>query len=170
MALSIIDKSAEYTSIMKYIKLLWSIAFSFAIVLLYATITSLFVDPYSAWYLALTKTPSTPGSITLSLGWAFNYALSIVLLTRIIYDHDNMKSIVLFALIGACQILWSILFFACHSVVWGVVAEILLILASIAELKSLSKNKINTLIFIPILAWYVYSLIAGFNLMLVNLN
>lgn len=159
---------SEYNLIMKYIKLLWSIAFSFAIVLLYATVTSLFVDPFSTWYLALAKTPTTPGSITLSVGWAINYAMSIVLLTRIIYDHDNLKSIALFALIGVCQILWSILFFACHSLLWGVIAELLLIIVSITALVSISKNRINTLLFIPILAWYIYSLIAGFNLLLVN--
>lgn len=154
---------------MKKIKLLWSVAFAFGIVLTYATLTSLFVKPFDDWYVNLAKPDGTPGSTIISIGWAINYVLSIVLLTRIIYRHDELLSAVLLIIIGILEIIWGGVFFGAENILGGVIVQIILIATSLAALVVLSKKDFNSfLLFVPIMAWFVYTAYTGIRLLFFN--
>lgn len=157
----------EYS--MKKIKLLWSVAFAFAIVLFYATLTSLFVKPFDEWYINLAKPDGTPSSTIISIGWAINYLLSIVLLTRIIYRHDELLSALLLILVGILEVIWGGVFFGARSLLGGVIVQIILIAVSLIALVVLSKKDYNSfLLFIPVIAWYVYTAYTGIRLLFFN--
>lgn len=154
---------------MKKIKLLWSVAFAFAIVLTYATLTSLFVKPFDDWYVNLAKPDGTPSSTIISIGWAINYVLSIVLLTRIIYRHDELLSAVLLIIIGILEVIWGGVFFGAENILGGVIVQIVLIATSLATLVVLSKKDFNSfLIFVPIMTWFVYTAYTGIRLLFFN--
>lgn len=154
---------------MKKIKLLWSVAFAFAIVLTYATLTSLFVKPFDDWYVNLAKPDGTPSSTIISIGWAINYVLSIVLLTRIIYRHDELLSAVLLIIIGILEVVWGGVFFGAENILGGVIVQIILIATSLATLVVLSKKDFNSfLIFVPIMTWFVYTAYTGIRLLFFN--
>lgn len=155
---------------MKKIKLLWSVAFAFAIVLTYATLTSLFVKPFDDWYIGLAKPDGTPNSTIISIGWAINYVLSIVLLTRIIYRHDELLPALLLIIIGILEVIWGGIFFAAESLLGGVIVQIILIAASFVTLVVLSRKNFNSfLIFVPIMAWYIYTAYTGIRLLFFNI-
>lgn len=154
---------------MKKIKLLWSVAFAFAIVLTYATLTSLFVKPFDDWYINLAKPDGTPSSTIISIGWAINYVLSIVLLTRIIYRHDELLSAVLLITIGILEVIWGGVFFGAENILGGVIVQIILIATSLATLVVLSKKDFNSfLLFVPIMAWFLYTAYTGIRLLFFN--
>lgn len=154
---------------MKKIKLLWSVAFAFAIVLTYATLTSLFVKPFDDWYINLAKPDGTPSSTIISIGWAINYVLSIVLLTRIIYRHDELLSAVLLITIGILEVIWGGVFFGAENILGGVIVQIILIATSLATLVVLSKKDFNSfLLFVPIMAWFLYTAYTGIKLLFFN--
>lgn len=154
---------------MKKIKLLWSVAFAFAIVLTYATLTSLFVKPFDDWYINLAKPDGTPSSTIISIGWAINYVLSIVLLTRIIYRHDELLSAVLLITIGILEVIWGGIFFGAKNILGGVIVQIILIATSLATLVVLSKKDFNSfLLFVPIMAWFLYTAYTGIRLLFFN--
>lgn len=154
---------------MKKIKLLWSVAFAFAIVLTYATLTSLFVKPFDDWYINLAKPDGTPSSTIISIGWAINYVLSIVLLTRIIYRHDELLSAVLLITIGILEVIWGGIFFGAENILGGVIVQIILIATSLATLVVLSKKDFNSfLLFVPIMAWFLYTAYTGIKLLFFN--
>lgn len=154
---------------MKKIKLLWSVAFAFAIVLTYATLTSLFVKPFDDWYINLAKPDGTPSSTIISIGWAINYVLSIVLLTRIIYRHDELLSAVLLITIGILEVIWGGIFFCAKNILGGVIVQIILIATSLATLVVLSKKDFNSfLLFVPIMAWFLYTAYTGIRLLFFN--
>lgn len=154
---------------MKKIKLLWSVAFAFAIVLTYATLTSLFVKPFDDWYVNLTKPDGTPSGTIISIGWAINYVLSIVLLTRIIYRHDELLSAVLLIIIGILEVIWGGVFFGAENILGGVIVQIVLIATSLVTLVVLSKKDFNSfLLFVPIMAWFVYTAYTGIRLLFFN--
>lgn len=154
---------------MKVIKWLWSILFAFLIVLFYATLTSLFVTPNSEWYISLAKSATIPTPTFITIGWAINYLLSIIVLTRLIYKHDNRAAIVIMIVLGLLQILWSIVFFAGHSLLGGLVVQIILVGVSLVAARYVAKDSLwLTILFAGIVLWYVITTVAGYNLWLLN--
>lgn len=155
---------------MKTIKWLWSITIAFMTVLLYATATSLFVTPNSEWYLALNRPISVvPTPTLITIGWAINYILTIIILTKLIFKHDNRRAIAYIVVIGIMQIIWSIIFFSAHSLLGGLIIEILILAVSLVAISSICDDDlIITVLFSIVTLWYIITTIAGYNIWLVN--
>lgn len=155
---------------MKWIKWLWSVAFAFMVVLIYATLTSFFVTPYSEWYLALPKPTGTPGSAIISIGWTINYIVTIIVLAREIYSRKGVKNLVIAGVIGLFNVLWALFFFTLHLLTVSFIMQIVIFVLSVILWGGITnKDYKNSIIYFPALLWVGYSLIVGYNLTLFNI-
>lgn len=154
---------------MSVIKILWAVVFAFFIVLLYATLTSIFVTPFSDWYIGLKKPQLTPPNWLISLGWAINYLSTIIVLSKMFYIKSTKKEISLILLIGILNILWSVVFFLLKSLLGGILIQIAILLINIILLCRLAKTDIKSfLFFIVAVFWVAYVALLGLLIYYIN--
>lgn len=122
---------------------LWiNILLSFGLVILVAGLGTLFVNLGFDWFAVLNKPQEWVPDFVIPIAWTIIYTISAFVIYDLISKNLISKSLTsLFAINGALNVLWCLLFFTLNLKFVGLVAIILNLIAAILLANALYKTK-----------------------------
>ncbi|AKA48709.1 hypothetical protein IX51_05900 [uncultured archaeon] len=125
------------------------------------------------WYAALNKSPITPPNWLFAPMWLTLYFLMGIALYVVWTSGRNRKELVLpyvlFFIQLALNVIWSLIFFGLHEILFGAVEIVFLwffIVATIIEFRALSK--VSAYLLFPYLSWGTVATLLNFSILWIN--
>ena len=145
------------------------ILISFFSVFLVAILGSLFTNPNSAWFNSLVLPSFYPPSILFSIVWSILYVLIGVGLYFVLQKGITKNQIILYAVNGFLNILWTLVFFRFNSLIFSVVILVVLIIFAYFLLKSLYEtNKLSFYLTLPYFIWLFFAFLLNYSIYFLN--
>ncbi len=149
------------------------LVFSILLPQLVGTIGALFTFPSLAgWYMYLQKPEFNPPDWVFGPVWSTLYILmgiSLFLVVRQQISTRNMRAVQIFFLQLLLNLMWSIVFFASHSIGGGLVVIIAMwFLIVLTILKFAAISRFAALLLLPYLAWVTFATLLNFALFMLN--
>lgn len=149
------------------------LVFSILLPQLTGTIGALFTFPsIASWYMYLEKPVFTPPDWVFGPVWSLLYVfmgISLFLVARKKMDKRNIKAIQIFFLQLLLNLLWSIVFFASHSIGGGLIVIVAMwFLIVLTILKFAKISHLASYLLLPYLAWVTFATFLNFALFLLN--
>ena len=146
-----------------------SIAISFFGVFIVALLGSLFVDSNSAWFNSLVLPSFYPPSILFSIVWSIIYILMAISLYFVLKKGISKNQIILYAVNGFLNILWTLVFFRFNSLIFSVIILVMLIIFAYFLLKSLYEtNKVSFYLTLPYFIWLFFAFLLNYSIYFLN--
>jgi tryptophan-rich sensory protein len=126
------------------------------------------------WYATLRKPSFNPPSWIFAPVWLILYMLmgiSLFLIWRKgIGTPQIMKDVCFFGIQLALNVLWSVVFFGLHSVAYGFVTIIVLLVAILTTILAFNRtSRTAAVLLVPYLLWGSFATILNFSILLLNI-
>lgn len=125
------------------------------------------------WYASLNKSPITPPNWLFAPMWITLYFLMGIALFLILRSDKPLRELklplVLFFIQLALNVIWSLLFFGLHGILFGAIEIVFLwyfIAATIIEFRSISKT--SSYLLFPYISWVTIATLLNLSILWIN--
>lgn len=149
------------------------IAIAVLAVAIIAALGSAFSDASSTWYMSLKKPVYQPPAIVFRIVWTVLYALIAWSIARVCASEISMEKkrrlALSFAVNGALNALWSLVFFYRQNPFMALLVIFLLILSTSLLIKQVKRiDKTASALLIPYLVWLVFAAVLNYAIAMLN--
>lgn len=150
----------------KVIRVILSVLFMAAV----AGLGSAFTDTSTEWYQNLVKPALQPPSIVFPIVWTILYILTAISLSLVSIDPKTPnKVLILFAVNGVLNVLWSYTFFYLQNPAGALFVLILLIITAILLFTNVFRiNKTAAYLLLPYVFWLCFAFYLNYEIAFLN--